>query len=317
MNDDTERDTAAELRDVSILWNIGRHIRNHVSAYGLAATILFGLIAIYLTLNSDKKPFLVFEVVSSNRVLEVREELPNLDILYNNESIQESGKMLTVMVVRIVNLGGEAITKFDFSDAEAVGFRVINGDVVASPRVVDASTAFLQRNASVMLDSSDYIIVQPVLLNAQAYFTIKLTILHDATVNPTVDKLTTGEIANARPIEVRTEPAREAADPTTVLPPFGASEWAYWAAIAIFMVFVMIFVKAMVRQARIAGMREANELAYGAVAASQKKNEKLRSNYMQLLQAFVLTQGENNPATRALRKEAEERLRKLLNGDEF
>ncbi len=79
------------------------------SLLGFVLAILFGALTVYTEFLRDRRPELRFEVLSDASVLDVREKLGNLEILYDGVDIQKAKKSLRVIVVRIINLGPDDI----------------------------------------------------------------------------------------------------------------------------------------------------------------------------------------------------------------
>ena len=73
------------------------------SLLSVILALLFGGLAIYLGFFRDRKPELRFEIVSNTSVLDVREDLGKLEILYDGLDIKKSKQSLRVVVVRVDN----------------------------------------------------------------------------------------------------------------------------------------------------------------------------------------------------------------------
>jgi hypothetical protein len=97
------------------------------SLLGFALAVVFGAVLIYTEFIRERRPELRFERVSNTSVLDVRERLGNLEILYDGEDIQKAQKSLRVAVLRIVNDGSEDIHKNDFDDKAPLRFSVSDG----------------------------------------------------------------------------------------------------------------------------------------------------------------------------------------------
>ena len=66
------------------------------SLLGVVLAVLFGGLTVYSEFVRDRKPKLRFEVVSNTGVLDVREELGQLEILYDGIDIKKSKQSLRV-----------------------------------------------------------------------------------------------------------------------------------------------------------------------------------------------------------------------------
>jgi hypothetical protein len=59
------------------------------SFFGLVLSVLFFLFGLYATFIYEKKPKLVFEILSEAPVYDLREDVSKLDILFEGEDIRK------------------------------------------------------------------------------------------------------------------------------------------------------------------------------------------------------------------------------------
>ena len=138
--------------------------------------LLLGGLTIYLELR-DRKPELRFEVVSNTSVLDVREELDKLKILYDGRDIKKSKQSLRVVVVRVVNPSDINIRLGDYDEKAPLGLAVSNG-VLLGVELLKAGDEYLDSNLSVSRTDSLCWIFEPVILDGKASFTLEALILH-------------------------------------------------------------------------------------------------------------------------------------------
>ena len=113
------------------------------SLLGFVLAVLFGALLIYTEFIRDRHPQVRFEVVSDASVLDVREKLGNLEIMYDGVDIQKAKKSLRVIVFRVINEGPDDVLRGRYDEKSPLGFRVVNGSLVraeiiwTSPDLVD------------------------------------------------------------------------------------------------------------------------------------------------------------------------------------
>src|SRR5260221_9969884 len=115
------------------------------SFLGFFLAIVFGAISIYTTFFYERKPDLKLTVLGNTTVYDIREDVPKLDILFDNSSIKQSSQTLSIITAKIVNDGGQGITKSSYDDSDPLGFVVEPGKLI-NTEVLDASDPYLKKN---------------------------------------------------------------------------------------------------------------------------------------------------------------------------
>jgi hypothetical protein len=169
------------------------------SLLGVILAILFGILAVYTDFWRDRRPELRFQIVSDASVLDVREQLGNLEVIYDGMDIQKAQKSLRVIVVRVINEGPDDILKTHYDDNRPLGFRVAKGTLIRA-EVLTSSSPYLQDSLNPVHQPPDRVVFSPVILEAGEWFTIKSLILHPEEDHPIVRPL--GKIAGVRDIKL-------------------------------------------------------------------------------------------------------------------
>ena len=169
------------------------------SLLGLILALLFGSLAIYSEFFRDRKPQLRFEIVSNTSVLDVREDLGKLEILYDGLDIKKSKQSLRVVVVRVDNPGETAILMGHYDKREPLGFTFSTGKLLRV-ELLEASNRYLMSNLRVSLTDSLLCVFEPVILESKDYFMFKALILHAQGWTPILSPY--GKIAGIRAINV-------------------------------------------------------------------------------------------------------------------
>ena len=176
------------------------------SFLGFVLAAVFGALSLYTEFWKETAPRLELELLSNAPVLDVREKLPDLEVLYQSQDIAKSGKTLSVLLVRAVNRGSADLLSSYYDPKAPVGLDVAGGTLIRAD-LSDASNEYLRSTAGVVAKESS-ITLAPVILEREEWFVVKLLVLHDIGSQPIVTAH--GKVAGQRNIPV--------------VPPLSASE---------------------------------------------------------------------------------------------
>ena len=175
------------------------------SLWGVILAVLFGSLTVSEFVR-DRKPKLRFEVVSNTNVLDVREDLGKLEILYDGLDIKKSKQSLRVVVVRVVNPGETDILMGHYDERVPLGFTVSNGELLRV-ELLEASNQYLKSQLRVSLTDSLRGVFEPVILESKEFFIFKALILHAQGTPPTLSPQ--GKIAGIRTINLTEQLSNE------------------------------------------------------------------------------------------------------------
>lgn len=156
------------------------------SFFGFLLAIIFGAIAIYTSFLQDKNPKLEYIVEGKTPVLDLRENIKNLDILYKGINIKEQDKNLSIVTLKVLNNSEVNILKGYYDDLSPLQIWVENADIVDKPQVISTSNDYLNENATVELDSLGYVHLPKLILEGQESYTISLLILQKNDAEPKI-----------------------------------------------------------------------------------------------------------------------------------
>jgi len=114
------------------------------SFLGVVLALLFGAPTAYKELVGDKRPALSVDILASESVLDVKEQLSNLSVLYDGIDIRKQNLTLRVMTVRIQNVSSKDILKGHYDSAAPLGLSIDFGKVIRAD-LVDASNEYLKK----------------------------------------------------------------------------------------------------------------------------------------------------------------------------
>lgn len=160
---------------------------------GFLLAIIFGAITIYTSFFQDLNPNLQFIVETNTSVLDLKEDVKNLEILYNGIDIKKQNKNLSIIRLKIINNSNVNITKYLYDDLSPIKVLVKNAEIVDKPRVSETSNNYLKENLNITLDSSGCIHLPQLIIEGHEFFILDFLILHNNGINPKISSA--GKIA--------------------------------------------------------------------------------------------------------------------------
>ena len=169
------------------------------SFLGFVLAVFFGGLTIYNEFIKAHDPQMIFEILSDTNVLDLKENVPELKILYGDVDIKNVGKDLSVMVFRIKNIGGASILGGFYDANSPVGITLSNGEFLKVEKI-DASNEYLKNSASAIKSSPTSIKIPNVIMEPGESYTLKALIIHAARTATIIKS--SGKIAGMRNIPV-------------------------------------------------------------------------------------------------------------------
>ena len=187
------------LKDITMRKKILTLLLAFATLLGIPSFIFSG----YSILSQDKKPNLVYEIVSKSNVFDIRNNLSDLKIYYKDSDLQSGKKNLQIIQLKISNTGKQSITLNSFDINYPLKFIIINGNIIDTPAITFASNEYLS-NSIVLSNDSNSISFRPFILDYKDYFICNILILVNS--NQDCDFTTSGKISNQKDIKIIQEP---------------------------------------------------------------------------------------------------------------
>ncbi|MDX9696838.1 MAG: hypothetical protein RBT49_13695 [Bacteroidales bacterium] len=149
------------------------------SFFGTIIGIIGLSYAIYVDNFKDKKPEIVFEVLSNTNVLDLKEDISKLDILFDGENIKEKRENLRILTIKVINEGNFNILESHYDSKNPFGFSVENGKIVEKPELLETSIEYLSKSLNIFLDSLGRVQFDKVQLDKSQYFVLKILTICD------------------------------------------------------------------------------------------------------------------------------------------
>lgn len=147
------------------------------SFYGFLLAAIFGGIAIYTEFVRDTRPVIKYEILSNTKILDVKEDVSGLSILYNGEDIRKARKTLSVLVVRVSNEGRSPILKSYYDGDSPLGFSINSGEVIKA-EIIAATTDYLRANVGIRVRHPSNVEFSKAIIEPTESFTVKSLILN-------------------------------------------------------------------------------------------------------------------------------------------
>lgn len=178
----------------------GRNLR---FLLGLVASLIavIGLIFTAYSVFHEKRPNLEFEIISESDLINLEQPVPNLSIIYEDENISERNLNLSILSVKITNVGDADILPIHYDSSDTLGIRINNGNIIEA-RLVSSNSDYLQSQLNPVLISPEMIQFDKVIIERGRYFNIDIVFLHDRTLAPELEFI--GKIAGIESVSPKT-----------------------------------------------------------------------------------------------------------------
>jgi hypothetical protein len=181
-----------------------------IALLGFILAIIFGALTIYTTFYQKKTPAVKYEIESSASVFDVKEDVGKLDVIFNGVNLRETRQTLTLMTLKVSNIGSEPVRKADYDDKDPLGFDISTGEIIKA-ELLRANKQYLTKNFSVTIPSqtnATSALFSPVILEVGDAIWVKLLILHKEKTIPELKPI--GTVAGAGDITLVGLSGREA-----------------------------------------------------------------------------------------------------------
>ncbi len=177
---------------------------------GVVLALLFGAMAIYGQFFSDLNPHLRYEILANAPVIDVREDITKLSVLFDGMDIRKQKESLRVMTIRIVNDSDRDILKGYYDQNDPLGLSISGGKIIRAD-LLSASNAYLEKQVTPRQSTDTALSFPDVILEARESFIIKLLLLHPESAKLEIHP--TGKIAGIQSVPV-SEPYRQEPTPS-------------------------------------------------------------------------------------------------------
>ncbi|MBI3123262.1 MAG: hypothetical protein HYZ10_02540 [Ignavibacteriales bacterium] len=125
-----------------------------------------------------------------------------MKITYGEKEITKNNQSIQLMLIRVTNVGNDAVMKSYYDENDLIGFKVNTGKILKA-ELINASSNYLKNNITVELKSDHEIRFLPVIIEKKESFVVKVLLLYEIHNNPTI--IPVGKIAKSSYIELVNE----------------------------------------------------------------------------------------------------------------
>lgn len=158
------------------------------SFLGFVLAILFGGLTLYNEFIKVREPQLTVEILSSSNVLDLKENVPELNILYGEVNIKSVAKDLSVITIKVKNIGGVSVLGNNYDPTSPFTIKLSAGELLKIETIA-ASNDYLENFALGIKASESSVLMPKVIIEPGESYTLKLLVIHDARSAP---KISTG-----------------------------------------------------------------------------------------------------------------------------
>jgi len=173
------------------------------SKWGFWLAILAIPITWYITDKYEKSPELLFEIVSNEELLMIKEELPELGVTYRNINLRESKQNISIVTLRLINEGNESVLLNHYDKDYPLGIVIENGKILSMPVITKSSDSTYFKSAIKSIEN-DTIVFRNQIFNPNSFLTLKILILNKSSIKPKFKSI--GKVAKNKNIIVKESP---------------------------------------------------------------------------------------------------------------
>lgn len=166
---------------------------------GIVVTLIATSFTAYDLFIRDHRPALEYRIQSYEKVLDVREDVNNLSVLFQGEDIHEKNQSLSVLGVEIKNSSSLDILKSHYDEESPLGLVISDGRIITA-EIVDASNEYLADKLKIAIIDDKAVRFSTVIIEADQSVRMKLLVLHADAQSVSVRQV--GKIAGIHSVPV-------------------------------------------------------------------------------------------------------------------
>lgn len=139
--------------------------------------VLLTVIITVFTLSYEKKPEIVFDIINETNVLDVRQPVKDLVVLFQNENIEEKKENLRILQVKISNQGQADVLQSHYDADDIFGLEVENAKLI-EVRLVDSNSSYLKGKLSPKIQAANIVQFNKLIFEKNKYVVVELLVLH-------------------------------------------------------------------------------------------------------------------------------------------
>jgi hypothetical protein len=151
-----------------------KYLLSNKKLLGFLAWIGLALPVVQMLQNSS--PLLTYEILNNSNVLEIKEPLGKLVVLYDGKRLRDTHQSLRTITVRVQNTGGNSIKIGDYDERLPVGLSILHGEIIEIPKL-SGSNEYLNSIVQKTALSNSSLSFPTAILAPKDYFQVSMMIL--------------------------------------------------------------------------------------------------------------------------------------------
>lgn len=169
-------------------------------AFGLTTGLLFGLLGVYTDFFRSTNPQIQFDILSNATVVDLKENIGKIDILYDSISILSKKQTLSLITVKITNNGNSDVLKNFYDLHFPLGFNVDKGIILEKPTLIQSSSEYIGKSIGLTSKNQNEINFTDFIFEKDEFFVLKILVLHTTDKKPEI--IPHGKIAGVKKINI-------------------------------------------------------------------------------------------------------------------
>lgn len=169
-------------------------------AFGLLTGLVFGLLSVYTDFFRSTNPQIQFDILSNTTVVDLKENIGKIDILYDSTSILSKKQTLSLITVKIANNGNSDILKYFYDSHFPLGFKIDKGIILEKPTLIQSSNNYIGQSIGLTSKNQNEINFSDFIFEKDEFFVLKILVLHNAREQPEI--IPEGKVAGVKQIGV-------------------------------------------------------------------------------------------------------------------
>ncbi len=169
-------------------------------AFGLLTGLVFGLLSVYTDFFRSTSPQIQFDILSNTTVVDLKENIGKIDILYDSTNILSKKQTLSLITLKITNNGNSDVLKNFYDIHFPLGFKIDRGTLLEKPTLIQSSNNYIRQSIGLTSKNQNEINFTDFIFERDEFFILKILVLHKVDEQPEI--IPEGKVAGVKQISV-------------------------------------------------------------------------------------------------------------------
>lgn len=177
--------------------------KNVVSVGGALIGVASLAVSLIIYFWGDKKPKIEMILETNAEVIDIKDDVPNLAVMFKGEDLKASHKQLTLLTFKILNNSSTSILQDYYDSRIPWGIEIRKGALINVPQIMESPAGYTDDDFLFKIDNRSKIIFPKIILDGGSSFRFKcLIMLSENDILTTDDIIPFGKIGNVGSIDV-------------------------------------------------------------------------------------------------------------------